>query len=65
MTQADISGKLGVEQDSVSRLEHRKDVKVSTAANYVEALGGMLRIIAEFPDRRSYSVKLGNVKEQS
>lgn len=63
MIQADVAQSLGIEQDSVSRMEHRKDVKVSTAANYVEALGGRLRLVAEFPGRRPYSVKIGDIAD--
>ena len=41
---------LGITQDSVSRLEQRSDLLLSTLRNYVEALGGSLSLIAEFPD---------------
>lgn len=42
---------LGVGQDSVSRLEQRSDLLISTLRNYVEAMGGTLSLIAEFPDQ--------------
>jgi predicted XRE-type DNA-binding protein len=58
LTQANVAEVLGIEQDSVSRLERRSDMLVSTMTNYVEAMGGTLHIIAEFPDRRPYTVKL-------
>ena len=38
-------------QDGVSRLEQRADLLLSTLRGYVEALGGSLSIVAEFPDR--------------
>jgi hypothetical protein len=38
-------------QDGVSRLEKRTDLLLSTLQDYVEALGGRLSLIAEFPDR--------------
>lgn len=50
MTQATISGILGIAQGDVSKLERRADVYVQTVRRYVEALGGRLRILAEFPD---------------
>ncbi len=58
LTQARVAEALGIEQDSVSRMERRPDMLVSTMSEYVEAMGGRLRIVAEFPNRRPYSVKL-------
>lgn len=42
---------LGVTQDSVSRLEKRSDLLLSTLRKTVEAMGGNLSLVAEFPDR--------------
>jgi hypothetical protein len=39
---------MGIGQDSVSRLERRGDCLVSTMHDYVEAMGGHLRLVAEF-----------------
>jgi transcriptional regulator with XRE-family HTH domain len=50
-TQASIADALGIGQDSVSRLEQRSDLLLSTLRAYVEAVGGRLSLIAEFPDR--------------
>jgi transcriptional regulator with XRE-family HTH domain len=49
MTQADLAKALGVGQDGVSRLEERDDLLVSTLRNYVEAVGGKLRLVAVIP----------------
>lgn len=38
-------------QEGVSRIEQRSDLLISTLRSYVEAMGGKLSIIAEFPDR--------------
>jgi sigma54-dependent transcription regulator len=38
-------------QDSVSRLEQRSDLLISTLRGYVEAMGGRLSLIAEFPNQ--------------
>ena len=51
LTQAKIAKKLGVTQDSVSRLEKRSDLLLSTLRKTVEAMGGSLSLVAEFPDR--------------
>jgi len=50
LTQKRMAQVLGVGQDSVSRLEQRSDLLISTLRGYVEALGGRLSLIAEFPD---------------
>ena len=42
---------LGITQDSVSRLERRSDLLLSTLRNTVQAMGGNLSLVAEFPDR--------------
>ena len=51
LTQVRIAKNLGMTQDGVSRLEKRTDILLSTLRGYVEALGGSLSLIAEFPDR--------------
>ncbi|MSQ18006.1 MAG: transcriptional regulator [Betaproteobacteria bacterium] len=53
LTQEKISATLGIGQEGVSRLEKRSDLLVSTLRDYVEAMGGRLRLIADFPDRAS------------
>lgn len=51
LTQARVAERLGITQDGVSRLENRGDLLISTLRKTVEAMGGEMRIIAEFPDR--------------
>ena len=51
ITQAALAEELGIGQDGVSRLERRNDALVSTIRRAVEAMGGDLHIVAEFPDR--------------
>jgi len=48
LTQARVAKALGVTQDSVSRLEKRSDLLLSTLRKTVKAMGGDVRIIAEF-----------------
>jgi DNA-binding XRE family transcriptional regulator len=50
LTQKRMAEVLGVGQDSVSRLEQRSDLLISTLRGYVEAMGGKLSLVAEFPD---------------
>ena len=42
MTQLQLAEVLGVTQGEVSKIEHRSDICVSTLAEYIEAMGGML-----------------------
>ena len=50
-TQQDLAATLGVGQDTISRLEKRSDMLLSTLRRYVEAMGGKLELVAQFPDR--------------
>lgn len=50
MTQTNLAKQLGINQENVSRIEKRTDLLLSTLTKYVEATGGKLRIVAEFPD---------------
>jgi DNA-binding XRE family transcriptional regulator len=51
LTQVRMARTLGITQDSVSRLEKRSDLLLSTLRKTVEAMGGSLSLVAEFPDR--------------
>ena len=51
LTQVRMAKTLGITQDSVSRLEKRSDLLLSTLRKAVEAMGGNLSLVAEFPDR--------------
>src|SRR5438876_4199128 len=51
LTQVRMARSLGITQDSVSRLEKRSDLLLSTLRKTVEAMGGSLSLVAEFPDR--------------
>jgi DNA-binding XRE family transcriptional regulator len=50
-TQQDLAVALGVGQDTISRLEKRSDMLLSTLRRYVEGMGGTLELVAQFPNR--------------
>jgi DNA-binding XRE family transcriptional regulator len=52
LTQERIAEALGIGQDQVSRLEQRSDLLLSTLRSYVEAMGGRLTLMAEFPHQK-------------
>jgi DNA-binding XRE family transcriptional regulator len=50
LTQVNLATILNVNQGTVSKLEKRTDMYVSTLRSYIEAMGGELQIKAVFPD---------------
>jgi transcriptional regulator with XRE-family HTH domain len=50
-TQKQLAEVLGVGQDTISRLERRSDMLLSTLRQYVESMGGKLELVAQFPHR--------------
>ena len=50
-TQEQMAAALGVRQDTISRLEKRSDMLLSTMRHYVESMGGKLELVAKFPGR--------------
>jgi hypothetical protein len=51
LTQVELSQKLHMNQEAVSRLERRSDLLLSTLSSYVSAMGGELTLSAKFPNR--------------
>lgn len=51
LTQTRMGELLNIGQDSVSRLEQRSDLLLSTLRSYVKAMGGSLELTVKFPDR--------------
>lgn len=50
LTQNELAQKLSVNQPAIAKLERRADMYVSSLRSYVEAMGGKLTIVAEFPE---------------
>ena len=57
LTQERMAETLGVGQESISRLEKRSDLLISTLGSYIKAKGGELRLVAEFPNRQPIVLK--------
>ncbi len=51
LTQTQLAETLGIRQATVAKMEKRNDLMISTLRNYVEAMGGRLDLVVEFPDR--------------
>ncbi|MFI7007376.1 XRE family transcriptional regulator [Streptomyces sp. NPDC050145] len=54
VTQVDVAKAMGVTQARISRIEHGQleRSEVETLASYVRALGGKLKIVADFGDEQ-------------
>ncbi|WP_375514177.1 XRE family transcriptional regulator [uncultured Nostoc sp.] len=66
LTQESMAELLGIRQDSVSRMEKRADLLISTLRSYVKAMGGELKLVAEFPDRPPVIISaLGELDDQA
>ncbi|MGD0018107.1 MAG: XRE family transcriptional regulator [Candidatus Limnocylindrales bacterium] len=52
LTQVDVARVLQTSQASVSKIERREDLYLSTLRGFVEALGGKLELSAVFPEGR-------------
>jgi DNA-binding transcriptional regulator YiaG len=50
LSQTDVAQRLQINQGAVSRLERRDDMLVGTLRNLIAAMGGRLKLLAEFPD---------------
>lgn len=59
LTQKQMARALNIGQDSVSRLESRSDLLLSTLQSYIEAMGGELKITVEFKEGTAVISGLG------
>lgn len=66
LTQADMAELLDVPQSSISRIERRADMYLSTLRSYIHAMGGVLQIQAIFPDGGTVVInQLGDYENQN
>jgi DNA-binding XRE family transcriptional regulator len=66
LTQEQVAETLGIRQATVAQLEKRSDLLLSTLRGYVEAMGGRLRLMVEFPGRPPVALEgLGDTEEPS
>ena len=57
MTQAHLAKQLGKSQVTVAQMEKRTDLLLSTLRHYVEAMGGRLDLVVQFPDQAPVILK--------
>ena len=63
LTQRDLAKVLKVNQPAISKIEQRADVYVSSLRSYIEAVGGELKIVAEFPEGEVAITNFSNAGE--
>jgi len=63
LSQVRVAKELGIGQEGVSKIEKRADLMISTLRNTVEAMGGSLALVAQFPD--SEPVILSGIAEEN
>jgi transcriptional regulator with XRE-family HTH domain len=51
LTQEQLAKSLGIKQKQISAIEKRTDMHISTLRRALEAMGGSLTLVVEFPDR--------------
>jgi predicted XRE-type DNA-binding protein len=64
ISQAKIAEALGIGQMQISRLEKRKDPRLSTMQRTVAAMGGHLTMIATFPDQEPVVLVTSHIIEK-
>ena len=66
LTQVQLAETLGIRQATIAQMEKRTDLMISTVRGYVEAMGGKLKLLVEFPDHAAVSLDgLGDTDEPS
>ena len=64
LTQAQLAEVLKIRQATVAQMEKRSDLMLSTLRSYVEAMGGKLSLMVEFPDHAPVSLEgFGDTEE--
>jgi transcriptional regulator with XRE-family HTH domain len=50
LTQQDLADILNINQAALSKMENQADMRISTLRKLLSAMGGSLKIVAEFPE---------------
>jgi ribosome-binding protein aMBF1 (putative translation factor) len=60
LTQSTLAERLEMDQSEVSRLEYRSDMLLSTLERFVEATGGELHMVVQYPDTAPVELLVGD-----
>lgn len=63
-TQVQLAETLGIQQATVAKYERQSDLLLSTLSSYVQAMGGNLKLMVEFPGKKPVALDgLGETEE--
>ena len=63
-TQVQIAQSMGIRQASVAQMENQGDLLISTLRSHIEAMGGSLTLMVQFPDREPVALSgFGDIDE--
>ena len=57
LTQAELARRMGKNQGTISKLERRTGMHLSTLRSYIEGMGGRLDLVAAFPDGKIHIIE--------
>jgi len=60
LTQSTVADLLDMDQSEVSRFEHRSDMLMSTLRRFVQATGGEMHVIVQYPDGGPVELLVGD-----
>ena len=64
LTQVQLAESLGIQQATVAKYERQSDLLLSTLSSYVQAMGGSLKLMVEFPGKKPVALDgLGDTEE--
>ena len=64
LTQVQLAQTLGIQQATVAKYERQSDLLLSTLSSYVQAMGGSLKLMVEFPGKAPIALEgLGETEE--
>ena len=58
LTQSEVAHQMGVSQSGVAAIETPTDIRLSTLARYLDAIGGHGELVVEFPDHTRLTIGL-------
>jgi DNA-binding transcriptional regulator YiaG len=65
LTQESLAEALHVKQASVSKMERRSDMYISTLSKIIEAMGGELEIVAKMPNGKVEIRQFAKIRERN
>ena len=64
LTKVQLAQTLGIQQATVAKYERQSDLLLSTLSSYVQAMGGSLKLMVEFPGKAPVALEgLGEIEE--